>query len=324
MRKKLIVVIPLALLVAAAIYYQRSTDNRANPETFVIAFNQWVGFAPFFVAKEFDLYQQTDVELRFLDLEGDKRAGLESGRVDMVCETMDMFQTSRESKDFSGVIVFAVDKSNGGDGVVVSGEIETLSDLDGATVASEPGQPAHFILQYLLDTENITLKNVQLVNMKSADAGNAFIAGRVDAAATYEPFLTQALEKRDGAKVLLSSADLDNKIIDVCIVSRSTYENSRSRVADVANGFFDAVDFMNHDSAAVKAAANVFAMTVPEFNSTVSGLTYMDRSANSKYFSGSPSEAEKVYEEIGIILLSNEQTKTLDDPEERISFIFAD
>lgn len=201
--------------------------NCAKKKTFDIGFNQWVGFAPFFLAKEKGYFENLEVSLNFIDLEGDKRAGLYSGRLQMICETMDMFQTNRDSSDYPGIIVFAVDESFGGDGVIASEDVQSLKDLKDKLIVSEPGLPAHFVLQYLLHKEGMTLKDVNLQDMTSADAASAFMAEKADVAGTYEPYLSIALDKREGAHLLISSKDLPGLIVDVAIVRDETLEKKR-------------------------------------------------------------------------------------------------
>src|ERR1022692_1391245 len=48
-------------------------------------------------------------------------------------------------------------------------------------------------------------------------AGAAFLAGRIDAAVTWEPWLSKA-RTRPGGKVLLTSADVPGIIVDVVTV----------------------------------------------------------------------------------------------------------
>ncbi len=292
-------------------------------KVFAIGFNQWVGFAPFYLAKERGYYGDLDVSLNFIDLEGDKRAGLYSGRLDMICETMDMFQTNRDGAQYPGVIVFAVDESLGGDGVIASAGVKSLADLKGKAIASEPGLPAHFVLQYLLDKDGMTLKDIEVHDMTSADAASAFMAGRVEVAGTYEPYLSTALSKREGSHLLVSTKDLPGLIVDVAIVRKETLEKWKTDVRTVFNGWCKAMEELEkRPNEAVAVMAKAFNMNPQEFNDTRSGLRYFNYDDNVKLFGTStdPGSVVETFDLAGQILLKNGLTAATVSASDKIEF----
>lgn len=286
-----------------------------------MAFNEWVGFAPFFLAKEKGFYGDLPVEFDFVALEGDKRAGLYAGRFHVICETTDMFQTSRDTIPYPGKIVFAIDESYGGDGVVATNEVKSIKDLKGKIAVSEPGQPAHFVLQYLLHKEGLTLNDIKLQNMASADAAAAFIANRADVAGTYEPYLSNALQKRKGAHLLVSSKDLPGLIVDVAIVNDDTLQRRGDDVARIYDGWCKALDYFKTNRAeAIAIMAKAFKLKPEEFEDTISGLRYFDRQRNQEMFvNGSqPGPIYGTFASIGEILKANGITKAVDSPASKI------
>lgn len=279
---------------------------------FNIGFNEWVGFAPFFLAKEKGFFGDLQVETHFIALEGDKRAGLYSGQFQMICETMDMFQSNRDSADYPGKIIFGIDESFGGDGVVATKNIKSLKDIKGKTAVGEPGQPAYFVLLYLLNKEGMTLKDVKFQDMNSSDAAVAFIAGKVDVAGTYEPYLSDAIKKRKGAHVLVSSKDLPGLIVDVAIVSDEVLSKRRDDLKKLYEGWHKAVDyFEKNPEESVAIMAKAFKLKPEEFKDTISGLRYFGYKQNQDYFGNqtSPGSAFKIFDEIGAILKANALTK---------------
>jgi len=110
--------------------------------------------------------------------------------------------------------VLALDDSHGGDGMVAKKEIKTIKDLKGKTVAAQLGGGAsYFWLAYVLGQNGLKLSDLKLVDMKAGDAGSAFVAGKVDAAVTWEPWLSKARETPFG-HVLLSSDRTPGIIVD--------------------------------------------------------------------------------------------------------------
>jgi NitT/TauT family transport system substrate-binding protein len=300
------------LLVAAgvgAFAWYKNHENRVAP--FHVAFNEWVGFAPLFLARDLGYFGDLPVEFDFVAVEGDKRAGLYAGRFDMICETADMFQTNRDSTDFPGKIIFVIDESFGGDGVVASDKVASVKDLRGKTVVAEPGQPAYFALQYLLNKEGMKLKDLDVQHMNSTDAAAAFIAGKADVAGTYEPFLTQALQKRAGSHVLASSKDLPGLIVDVGVVRQQTLENRQKDLETLVAGWFRAVDyFKQNPTDATARMAKAFKLSPKEFTDTIGGLRYLDRAENLRFL-GKPGERGtlfQTFDTIGTVLKDNQLT----------------
>lgn len=283
--------------------------------------NEWVGFAPLFLARDLGYFDGLPVDFEFVAVEGDKRAGFYAGRFDMILETADMFQTSRDTADYPGKIVFAIDESSGGDGVIASANIRTVKDLAGKSVVAEPGQPSYFILQYLLSKEGMRLKDLNVQNMNSSDAAAAFIAGKADAAGTYEPFLTQAAEKRAGAHLLVSSKDLPGLIVDVAIVKAEALATRRSDVTAIYSGWCKAIDYMRrHPEDATKRMAKAFKLSPSEFNGTISGLRYLDCDDNKRRLGSEAAKGEfyKTFDSIGAILKDNQLTVALSPASSRI------
>ena len=327
MSKRVLTVVAIAVVIAAiaiSLFLFR-TSPKLNPpkEPFHIAFNEWVGFAPFFLAKEKGFYGDLPVEFDFVALEGDKRAGLYADRFQMICETTDMFQTNRDSVPYPGKIIFAIDESYGGDGVVAIESVKSLKDLKGRTAVSEPGQPAHFVLQYLLHKEGMTLNDIKIQDMASADAAAAFIAGRADIAGTYEPYLSNAIQKRKGSHLLVSSKDLPGLIVDVAIVKDDVLQKRGDDLKRIYAGWCKAVEYFNNNrSDAVAIMAKAFKLKPEEFEDTISGLRYVDCQGNKEKFGSNtqPGPIFGTFKSIGEILKANGQTKSVDDPASKIDF----
>jgi NitT/TauT family transport system substrate-binding protein len=317
----LISIIVVAAIVVGVLLYRKKHTPSPGKQPIHLAFNEWVGFAPFFLAKEKGFYGDLPVEFDFVALEGDKRAGLYANRFQMICETTDMFQTSRDAIPYPGKIVFAIDESYGGDGVVATEEVKSIKDVKGKTAVSEPGQPAHFVLQYLLHKEGMTINDIKLQNMASADAAAAFIARRADIAGTYEPYLTNAVQKRKGAHLLVSSKDLPGLIVDVAIVNDNLIQERSEDVARIYQGWCKALEYFKTNRAdAVAIMAKAFKLTPQEFEDTISGLRYFDGQRNKELFGNGPQSGPifRTFKNVGEILQANGLTKAVDAPASKI------
>ena len=85
-------------------------------------------------------------------------------------------------------------------------------DLKGKKVGVSINQTSHYLLMQALETAGLTDADVDLVNMTSSDAGVSFISGDLDAAVTWEPYLSNAVEQGVG-KLIFSSKDAPVSIL---------------------------------------------------------------------------------------------------------------
>lgn len=308
-------------VLVSSFFLTLSARNVQAKEPFRITMNDWVGFGPLFLAKDKGFFGDLPVDLNFIMLEGDRRAALYSGRVEMVCDTIDIFENNRTTADYTGKIVFAIDESFGGDGIVAKQEIQTINDLRGKTAASEPGMPSHFVLQVALRKHGMTLKDMKMQDMASADGVSAFISGRVDAAGAYEPYTTMAIQKRKGAHLLVSSRDFPGLITDVAIVSNEMLQNRREDVRQVYAGWTKAIDYFKiNRKEAVAVMAPHFKLSPEEFEKTISGLRYYGEERNLALFGtrGKPGPIFKTFRMIGNVLRANQLTSALAAPASKI------
>ena len=105
-----------------------------------------------------------------------------------------------------------VDESAGADGILVKNDINSIADLKGKTVGVSINQTSHYLLMQALETAGLTDADVDLVNMTSSDAGVSFTSGDLDAAVTWEPYLSNAVEQGVG-KLIFSSKDAPGSIL---------------------------------------------------------------------------------------------------------------
>ena len=113
--------------------------------------------------------------------------------------------------------------------VVARASIRTVADLKGKRVAFLEGSVSQFYLGVLLMRAGLSLNDVAAVNMTAGDAGAAFVAGRVDAAVTWEPWLTRGARAKHG-RVLADSSTSPGLIADVMVTTAARLER---RLADL-------------------------------------------------------------------------------------------
>jgi len=268
-----------------------ATDNGASEGKFysgktVIGTSTWVGYAPMYLAQEMGFFEDegVEVEMKLIESAGDKKSALAANQIQGTCETLDTYIMSRSS-GLDVVQTLMLDASTGGDGLVAKKEYNSLEDLRGATIAmATTGGASLFWFNYLCDQFGMTMDDFNIINMSAGDAGTAFVAGQVDAAMTWEPWLTNA-SKTDFGKVLYSSTDYPDVIVDSLGLSADYVKNYPDSVRGIVNGWYKALDYMetNPDDA-YKIMAEVMGQSVEDFKGSVTAVTFYDQEGNIDYF----------------------------------------
>ena len=219
--------IPVAAAAAAFLFSAGAGTAGAEPLT--VAHSTWVGYGPFYIAQEQGFFEEEGIEVEFVLMEDVKTRmpALAAGRVDAAATTVDtVLNFYSEKRPFR--YLFAVDDSKGGDGIVANNDITTIAGLKGKKIAFTEGSVSQFYLSVLLKEAGLSLADIEMVNMTAGDAGAAFVAKRVDAAVTWEPWLTRGNQAEHG-HVLVDSSTSPGLITDVVL---TTVERLEARTAD--------------------------------------------------------------------------------------------
>jgi NitT/TauT family transport system substrate-binding protein len=204
--------------------------------------------------------------------------------------------------------VFKMDQGMGSDGIVAKNDITKVADLKGKTVAvSAPGTSPYFLLAWVLKKNGMTVKDVKTVNLEPSPAATAFVAGNsgLDAAVTYEPYLSMVRGKPDAGKVLADSLQYPAVFDTFGCTPKFIKENPKA-VKALADSYFDALDMIAADR--MKAFTIMGAdtkQTAMEFEASQSTLKWADRAENVKFFNGQiqsfSKEAAVILQEIGVV-----------------------
>jgi NitT/TauT family transport system substrate-binding protein len=252
---------------------------------FRIGFNTWLGYSPLIIAREKGFLRRRglDVQVTFLEGIGEKNAALLRGDIDGVGHTADSAVTSA-SAGVDGQIVYIFDQSYGADGILASRSIANIADLRGRRVALEPGFTGHFFVLSLLDEVGLGPRDIQVVPMETGNAGSAFVAGRVDAAATWQPWLGRAMQRSDG-RILVTSRDRPGRIVDVLFMNRRTIEARRDDIRKLTEALDEAVRwYRQNPDEGDRIIAAFWRLPLAEAKSTVAGVRFMDRAENARFF----------------------------------------
>jgi NitT/TauT family transport system substrate-binding protein len=261
---------------------QSSTQNLP---IFRLGVVSWIGYGPAYVGVKRKLFEQEGVrvEIKRIEDTGQLRAALVSKEVDAIIGTADSL-ASGAAAGLPAKVVLEVDESFGSDALVVGNAIKSFRDLRGKQIAFAQGLPSHFFLLTLLQEEGLSSSDIRPVYMEAPEAGAAFVAERVDAAVTWEPWVTQAL-KRNGAHTLFTSRTHPGIIVDLIAVHSDVARTRATDVCAFLRGWFRSVDQIRTDPEGTHTIlANSFGVPRADVASMLNGLRFASLEDNRRFF----------------------------------------
>jgi NitT/TauT family transport system substrate-binding protein len=260
----------------------------------------WSGYAPIFVANDLGYFKAMGikVDIKFDDERADVMAAMARKDIEMDLRTVGEYQGRPRDADTPGVIIGTIDESLGGDGVIAAGDIKSVADLKGKTVASELNIPGRLLLQLDLKKAGMTLKDVNLKEIATADTVSIFADPSVSAVVSYEPYLSQAL-KVDAARKpteIVSSAQYPGYIVDVIIVRADDLKADPQKYRDFLVGIYKAVAYYNADPAGfIKLAAPHYNLSAADFKASIDGSLVYTSLADTQAQLGAPGKPGTLY-----------------------------
>lgn len=240
----------------------------------------WVGFGPVHLANELGYFKEEGITVEEI-LDDDMPNGvaaMERGDIDCYLRTIGEYQGLGRRKETQGTILGTIDLSTGGDGWAADGEIKSVCDLKGKTIAVEPNLPARLIMQMALKAQcNLSIKDTTLTDIAAADAIGVFGDKNVAAVGTYEPVLSQVVtaHKERGAHIVASSKDYDDLIMDVMFVHTGELKANPDKYVKFLRGVYRAVDYFNaNQEKAIPIIAKHFSVTPEDFKATMPNFRY--------------------------------------------------
>lgn len=290
MRKKMVFLM-MALLLALTVVSgctskeAASTAAGGSDQPIKLALSPWPGWFVWYLVKEKGFFEKNGVkvDLVWFPVYSDSLSALASGKVDANSQTLsDTLAPASKGIPLKAVLVN--DNSNGGDGVVVKPNINSLQELKGKKVATELGTVDHLLMLTALEKAGLAEKDVSYTNMTVNDAGPAFISGNLDGAVLWEPFLSKAIQEGKG-KLLFSSKDTPGLIPDLLVFKEEITKNRPEDVKKILNAWFDALDYWKaNPEESLQIMAKAAETPVDEYKAGVDSVKIFQLEDNVKAF----------------------------------------
>jgi NitT/TauT family transport system substrate-binding protein len=311
----------------------------------VVAINTWAGHAPGLVANggleqaANSIYGKKGIKVSFKLIEDPsaKLTAFISGQVDVMWDTVDSWAREAgvlQEKAIGGRAFLQEDWSRGGDGIVSLKSIEAVEDLKGRKIATTQFTPSHWLLLYLLAQSGLTREdkaNIEKSLVFTAEAplaAAAFKSGNVEAAVTWEPDLSNAVNARpNDAHVLISTAAATHIIADVLVARQQVIDSAPGTLSAFVAGWFEAIDEMQKNRAgSTVIVAKALKLTNDDVDGMLSGLKLTTWADNAWFFgltSGSgQSHYQNLFDAASTIWRSHGAISKIADAGERLAPAF--
>ena len=178
--------------------------------------------------------------------------------------------------------------SDGGDGIIAMSNITSIEDLVDAKIGVPKFSEAQSMVVWFVNNSDLTdeQKNAIINNLVLLDdaeqTGQAFFAGSLDVAATWQPYLSYAEDSTDSH--ILFDTTFSNKLILDGIVFRNDFAKAHPDiVSKFIEGIFIALEEYESDFDTIRNIMPMFAgMTDEEIAATRMDAGMMDYAANVK------------------------------------------
>jgi NitT/TauT family transport system substrate-binding protein len=272
-----------------------------------VGYSDWPGWVAWAIAEQQGFFKKhgADVKLVWFPNYTDSISALSAGQIDANCQTWSDTMAPL-AKGIALKVVLVNDNSAGNDAVMAAPKFKGIKELKGKTVALEEFSVSHFLMVTALTKNGMTPSDVKIVNLSAGDAAAAFIAGRVDAATVWNPWVNQ-IELSGKGKPLFTSKDIPGLIPDLLVAQEKSLAANRKEYLGMVKAWFDVVKFLkDKPDEAAKIMAKVVDMQPDEYKVFLPGTRFFGEKENLEAF-GAASDSKSLLASAPVIV------KFLDD-----------
>ena len=151
--------------------------------------------------------------------------------------------------------IFALSHISNGDALIGGPSVKTLEDLKGKKVAYSAGTSSEDILKNALAKADLTMDDIEAVEMEAANVVTAMLSGGVDACATWSPNSLKILEEGTDVTLLCDNKTFIDTTVSLAswIVTPSYADANAETILKFTKALYKAMDYAadaNHDEVA--------------------------------------------------------------------------
>ncbi|MFA5703495.1 MAG: ABC transporter substrate-binding protein [Advenella sp.] len=276
-----------ALFVGLSLCFSATSATASTQDTtkLAIGMSGWTGFAPLTLAQKAGFFKKhgLDVDIKFLPVK-DRLLAYASGSLQCVATTIDSF-IAWNANNVPVTQIFMLDASHGADGIAVRNDVNDIKELKGKTIAVETaGASPYFLLSYMMHKNGIKMSEIKTNTLSPQAAAQAFNAGQVDVAMSYEPYLSTVRENSTGGKILATTVEYP-AIIDFVGCNPTWLKDNPKAAHALVAAYSDALDMIkNNPQEAYTIMGAEVKQSAEQFEKSASFLTWKTKEDSKAYF----------------------------------------
>lgn len=286
MKKIKKILLPLTILVMAGFFLFSCNSKESQNNKIVVGIHSWPGNGPLYVGDEKGFFKDLGIDLQFQRIESfdSRRAALVAKQIDVDCTTLDQLLILWEN-NFEAQVFGISDFSTGGDGIITKLNIKSLKDLKGKTVAYAEASPSDFFLRYLLKKEGLSINDLKRQPVADAQAaGTTILAEQVDAAVTFEPWLSQSNENKN-LHILASTKEYPDLIPGIYNARKEDLVEREDLYKKFMQAWFKSVDyFYQHPEESKEIIIRRMGISKEDLEAILSTITILNKEQSLKNF----------------------------------------
>lgn len=250
--------------------------NASASQSLRLGFNLWAGFMPWQVAKEKDFFQPNGLNAQFtwFPVLSDCLTAFNAGKLDVAGMPMGDF-LSAVANGVKAKVVSTIDISLGADAILVAPSINSIQEFVGKRASIEIGTVGHLLFLKALEQAKVPENEVEIVNQAADAAVSALIAGRTEIAASYEPYVSEAVTSGKG-KAIFSSKDVPGLIPDLLVIHQEVIDRQPDAIAKLLKVWYATLDYRrNNLNEVLPIEAKQAGISVPEYQNLLKGLKWL-------------------------------------------------
>ena len=230
--------------------------NPSDVKEVAISLDEWIGWKPLIYANggltttQDSINARNGIRVRYVVMNdaNTSSAGLISGELQGAGYTVNRYAFLQNKFDEAGaemIMPYITNYSNGGDGIICKASIKSVNDLVGKKIAVPKFSEAQTLVEWIIRNAGLTDEEINsirsnMVYFETADdTAESFFAGKVDAAATWEPYLTQAASSTN-SRILFDTSMGTNLILDGLVFKKDFVEQNEDFIVKLIDGALEA------------------------------------------------------------------------------------
>ncbi|MGK7924666.1 MAG: ABC transporter substrate-binding protein [Spirulina sp.] len=307
-------IIPLLLGFIAAFLLKGCSIGSDRLTPIRVGIHPWPGYDVTWYAQETGLFEKRGLKAEFVefDTNQDESRSLMRGRVDVAFLPLwEIMQLDPEEN--TPVFIMVTDISHGSDGLVARQGIESVKQLQDKIVAAKFGTASHLILLEALQLHQMQPEDVKIEDISNQVAVQALREGKIDAAAVWEPILSQTAQEIGGS-IPFTTKDVDSLLIDGLATPASYLENHQDELTQFILVWFDLMRAIEVQPDVVfDSVGRLLGQTRESFAKNYSGLKKGDIAMNRRMFAANGRLQEAAREIVKLLHKDPRHNKTIDE-----------